>query len=108
MHRVIMDAPKGMHVDHINGNGLDNRRENLRLCTNSQNHMNRKTHRDSSSKYKGVSWNKRNSKWQAYIGSGIKRKNLGYFASESDAAKAYDIKAKECFGEFARLNLGEI
>lgn len=104
MHNLIFGK---MKVDHINGDGLDNRRENLRKCTNSQNMANSKKRIGTSSKYKGVCWCKRENKWSAYIYTNKKRKSLGYFKNQKDAAKAYDKKAVELFGSFARLNLNE-
>lgn len=105
MHRLIIDAPLGIFVDHINGNGLDNRRCNLRLCTHSQNHMNRKHHKDASSKYKGVSWHKPLKKWRTQIAVKQKGIHLGYFVSEIEAALAYNEAARIYFGEFAKLNI---
>jgi hypothetical protein len=102
MHRLIMNAPRGKQVDHINGNGLDNRRANLRLCTNAQNHRNRQPI-GGSSEYKGVYWDKTANKWNAGIWLG-KRKNLGYFVNEKDAALTYDEAARKFFGAFARTN----
>ena len=103
MHRVIMDAPKGMQVDHINHNGLYNRRCNLRLCTNSQNQHNRKP-QSGKSRFKGVSLDKRTNKWQVQIQHNNKRLRLGLFDNEIEAAKAYDAKAEELHREFACLN----
>ena len=108
----------GMHTqitgneltDHINGNGLDNRRENLRCCTQQQNTYNRiKQRSNTSSTYKGIYWNKRGQKWQAcvqvpVVSGGGRRKSLGYFADEIEAARAYDAAAREYYGEFAALN----
>ena len=96
-------------IDHINGIRDDNRIENLRECTRSQNSANapkRKSYdgKITSSKYKGVYWYKRYQKWKAQIGKDGKMIHLGYFDSERDAAKAYDSKAKELFGEFAAVN----
>lgn len=106
MHRLIMDAKMCQIIDHINGNGLDNRRENLRICTHSQNHQNQ--HNVSgASQYKGVCLSKSGKKWRAYIYDNGKRIHLGYFFTERAAARAYDNKAKKLFGEFAKLNLGE-
>ena len=107
MHRLVMNTPDGMDTDHINHNKLDNRRENLRVCTHqSNNSSQRKQQRPTTSKYKGVSrfryykqW-----KWRARIKvNGIQRV-LGYFDDEAEAARAYDEAAKESFGEFAQLN----
>lgn len=105
MHNFIMNCPKGLVVDHRNHNGFDNRRCNLRICTTAQNNMNQKLQRNTSSKYKGVSWYKRDKKWMAYIRLNGKRIYLGYYINEIDAAKTYDKKAKELFGKFAYLNL---
>jgi len=104
MHRLLLGAPDGMQVDHLNGNGLDNRRENLRLCTNRENQQNRaKQSKPSSSRFKGVSYHGRG-KWQAHIRANGVFRYLGLFASEDDAALAYNVAAKEHFGDFARLN----
>lgn len=103
MHRFLMGAEEGQTIDHINQNGLDNRRENLRFCTTSENLHNRSSI-GGSSKYKGVSRVK--NKWRSYIWQDYKRIHLGYFEKEEDAARAYDIKAVELFGEFAKLNFG--
>jgi len=105
MHQEIIDVPEGMVVDHINHDGMDNRRANLRAATYSQNLCNRKKRSGAkSSKYKGVSWKKKNRKWVARIGFEKKTIHLGYFHNEIDAAKAYDTAAKKYFGEFACLN----
>ena len=104
MHGLIMPAPDGQFVDHINGNGLDNRRENLRLVTHQQNSFNQK-HHGGSSKFKGVSIDRISGSWRAYITVDGKRKHLGRHGTEIDAAKAYDMAAKEFFGEYAKLNL---
>lgn len=104
MHRLIMNAPRDMEVDHINGDTLDNRRKNLRLATVKQNRMNRSKHKITSSQYKGVSWEKRSSKWRARIKLNRKFIYLGIFASEIDAANAYDKAAHIYHGEFARAN----
>ena len=103
MHRQITNAPKSMDVDHINHDTLFNCRCNLRVCTNSQNHQNQRKTRGTS-KYKGVSWYKDRQKWCAEICLNYKKYRLGTFINEIDAAKAYDKKAKELFGEFAKLN----
>jgi len=103
MHRMIMNEPKGMIVDHKDGNGLNNRRSNLRVCTTSQNHQNRRR-TFGSSRYKGVHWDKKSNKWAAAITDKGKYKFLGHFDDEVEAAKAYDKKASELFGEFAYLN----
>ena len=103
MHRVITAAPQGVEVDHINGDGLDNRRDNLRLCSRKENQRNKRV-TPHSSKYKGVTWNTSHGKWQARIRIDGRQKHLGYFTDEIDAGRAYDEAAVKAFGEFARLN----
>lgn len=103
MHRFILNFPDS-HIDHINGNPLDNRKSNLRLCTRSQNQHNRFKNRNSRSRYKGVSRDSQNKAWQARIKTNNKSQWLGRFITEEDAAKAYDDIAKQQHGEFARLN----
>ena len=107
MHRQILRLEPGdkREGDHKNHNTLDNRRSNLRICTNRQNSMNRKSIPNTTSKYKGVCWDKRDKKWKAAIKVNGKVKNLGYFADEEEAALTYNKVATEHFGEFAHLNL---
>lgn len=105
MHRIITKCEKGKVVDHINHDTTDNRKSNLRICTNNFNSMNsRKIKLNKSSVYKGVSWYKRDGIWTSYIMISRKRIYLGRFKCEIEAAKAYDKKAKELFGEYAYLN----
>ena len=106
MHRVILNAPAGLVVDHINHNGLDNRKANLRLCTVAQNNRNARpcTGPNKTSKYKGVSFDKNRNRFAASIKHHRKIYFLGRFKNETDAAKAYDKAAKKYFGEFAYLN----
>jgi hypothetical protein len=105
LHRDILDAHKGVYVDHINGNRLDNRKSNLRIVTARQNQYNkRKTTKETSSKYKGVCWIEKAKGWLAVIRVEGKRTNLGYFETEEAAAIAYNEKAKEFQGEFALFN----
>ncbi|MGB7582952.1 MAG: AP2 domain-containing protein [Sedimentisphaerales bacterium] len=105
LHREIMNPPKGLVVDHRNGDGLDNRRANLRLATHSQNMINRpKTKSKTTSKFVGVNFDKSRNKWAAKIHYENKKIWLGRFDSEIDAAKAYDEAAIKYHGEFARLN----
>jgi hypothetical protein len=104
MHRVITNAPKGLDCDHIDHNGLNNRKKNLRLCTRLQNSRNQRARKGGTSKYKGVYWHKDQKKWHAGISSCGKSYFLGSFDNEVDAAKAYDKKAKVLFGQFACLN----
>jgi hypothetical protein len=105
MHRIILglEIGDGKHTDHIDGNGLNNQRSNLRICTNAENRYNQKK-KQGSSIYKCVSWNKKTMKWISKITFKGKQIYLGSFNIEEDAAKAYDKKAMELFGEFARTN----
>jgi len=106
MHREVMNPPDHLYVDHINHNGLDNRKANLRLATPAQNVINRAIikRKTSPSKYKGICWHKHIRKWQAQICYGGKHKTVGYFVDETEAAKAYDNAARKYHGEFAVLN----
>jgi len=104
LHRIIMGDPKGFCVDHINHDGLDNRRCNLRIATQSQNCMNRLPYKEGSSRFKGVRWHKQNKLWEAVIWVKPKSIYLGCFTDEIAGAKAYDIAARKYFGEFASLN----
>ena len=104
IHRLIMDAPKGMEVDHINGNPLDNRKSNLRICTIAENLRNKGAGKNNTSGYKGVSWVKRNKRWLAQIKHNGKQVYIGHYKNKEEAARAYDKKAKELHGEYAYLN----
>ena len=104
LHREIMNAPDGVHVDHINGNGLDCTRSNMRLCTQAENKRNRKINSNSKSGYKGACWNKSVGKWQAHIQIDGKKIHLGLHDSAENAARAYDKAAIEYHGEFAKPN----
>lgn len=104
MHRFLLNSPKGMVTDHVNGNKLDNRYENIRLCIQKDNVKNR-TGCPGTSKYKGVSWEKRRKHWIAYISVDYKRIHIGSFKEEKDAAEAYNIAAKKHHGKYARLNV---
>lgn len=108
IHRYIMNAPRHLHVDHINGDRLDNRRENLRVCTQHQNNMSGSRKKNSKSLFKGVSPCHSNNKWRSTVTFNYKQHHAGYFQTEEEAAKAYDKKALELFGEFARLNFPEL
>lgn len=103
MHRLVMSAGAGQAIDHVNGDGLDNRRCNLRFSTQSQNLANIPKLRGTS-RYKGVYWDKSRAKWMARVRLSGVTKNLGRFDCEEDAAKAYDVAAYKEFGEFAVLN----
>jgi hypothetical protein len=100
MHRVLTGFPL---TDHINGDGLDNRRANLRAATKAQNGRNMRKTRGTS-RYKGVSWSKERSLWQADISTGHRRISLGRFSDEEVAGRAYDDAARSLFGDFAALN----
>ncbi len=106
MHREILHTPRDLLSDHKNRNGLDNRKSNLRSCTRSQNQHNRRPAHNGISRYKGVSLYKATGKWYARISINNKRIAIGHYIKEAEAAKAYDQKAKELFGNFAFLNYG--
>lgn len=104
LHRELLAAPESSYVDHINGDKMDNRKVNLRLCTNKDNTRNSSPHKDSSSVYKGVSWYSPTSNWTSRISADGFLYHLGRYPTELEAATAYDKKAKELFGEYAWLN----
>jgi len=104
MHRFILKAKRGEHVDHANMNGLDNQRSNIRICNNSQNHANTRLRSDNTTGYKGVSYITRDDRFQAKIQVNGHHMNLGYFTDPKLAAIAYNEAAVKHFGEFARLN----
>jgi len=104
MHRFILDTPKGMESDHKDLNKLNNQRYNLRICTTAQNQQNQKIKKGGTSKYKGVYWFKEKNNWCVQIKNNGNQVFIGRYDSEIEAAKKYDEKAKELFGEFARLN----
>lgn len=102
MHRLIMKASDPtVYVDHINGNPLDNRKQNLRLASNSQNQANRQKHKNHSSKYRGVTFNRKSNKWQAGIKVNGKSIHLGLHIIEEDAAEAYRKAAEFYFGDYS-------
>lgn len=108
MHRLIMGEPdQEWEVDHINHNGLDNRRQNLRLVSHQQNAMNQRGWESASSRYKGVTRNQESGVWIAKLNTNGHHMYLGRFDTEILAAHAYDTKAKEVFGEHAFLNFPE-
>ena len=106
MQFLILEKQDGLIIDHINMNGIDNRKENLRLCTKAENCQNRSIRKDSSSGYKGVFRTKNSKKnpWRARVTNNGKRINLGVFPSKKEASMAYNEKAKELFGDFAAIN----
>lgn len=104
MHRVLMGLPPGRTpiVDHVNGNGLDNQRANLRLATRSQNNANQDGQKRRRSRFKGVAL--QGGRWVARIRDNGRLRYLGSFERDTEAAAAYDAAAREVFGEFARTN----
>jgi hypothetical protein len=105
MHREVIDVPDDLFVDHINHNGWDNRKANLRPATAADNARNARHPRiNTTSKYRGIWYNKRKKRWRAGISLKGKTIHLGYFRKEIDAAKAYDKTAKKHYGQFAILN----
>ena len=104
MHRLILNAPDHLQIDHVDGNTLDNRRSNLRLATRSQNGANRRLSKNNTSGFTGVTWNKNWQKWEAQIKVRGERLALGGFASPEEAAAVYNRVALAHFGEFARLS----
>ncbi len=107
MHRFIMKPSRGMVIDHINHDGLDNRKANLRIVTHQQNTWNsRRGLRQGKSMYKGVSWDGNVRKWAATMRIEGKCRRLGFFKDEISAAKAYDAAAKKHRGEYALINFG--
>lgn len=107
LHRFVLNLglnDQKRTVDHINGNTLDNRKSNLRICTISENLRNLKLRKTNKSGYKGVNYHKHQKKWASRICINRKRIHLGYFTNEVDAAKAYDEASKKYHGEFGSLN----
>jgi len=105
MHRLIFGSKKGKIIDHIDRNGLNNCKKNLRFCTSAQNSYNRIGIKNTSSKYKGVTWDKKRLLWLSRIGFKYKTIFIGRFKKEKDAAIAYDKAAKKYFGKFCKTNL---
>lgn len=109
MHRFLMGAKPGQKVDHWNHNTLDNRRDNLRVCSSSQNNANRlKTVRVTSNRFKGVSWEEFTKRWKAQICVNGKHITLGRFDHDIEGAVAYDLAARKHFGQFACCNFPEV
>jgi hypothetical protein len=103
LHRVLINAPDDMEVDHISGDGLDNRKLNLRLATHAQNQHNQRIAINNTSGYKGASWDKTKRKWKAYIRFNGRLSNLGYFATSEAASEAYKAASAQLHGNFGRI-----
>lgn len=108
LHRFILPTPKGFVVDHIDGDGLNCQRKNLRACTVKENMRNQRPHRDSTSPYKGIWRIAGAATWAVQIWNGRKRNYVGSFRDPAEAAKVYDFVARQVFGPFARLNFPEV
>lgn len=106
LHRLLLNAPAGIEVDHIDRDKLNNRRSNLRLCTRHENARNVGNTRGRS-RFKGVSWHARSERWRAHICADCVVRFLGSYRDETDAARAYDLAAVRLHGAFAVLNLPE-
>jgi hypothetical protein len=105
MHRAIVNAAAGMVVDHIDHDGLNNTKRNLRSCTKAQNAYNQRPQKGRSSKFKGVCWHKHEQKWYSRIQDHGRQRSLGLFTNERAAAQARDEAARALHGEHAFLNL---
>lgn len=105
LHRFILNAPPNLEVDHINGNKLDCRKSNIRLCSRKQNVRSVPKRKDTTNKYKGTHFLKHRNKWISRIQIDGKRINSGYFNTEKEAAERYNSLAKRFFGDYAKLNI---
>lgn len=105
MHRLIMKPDKGMIIDHLDGDALNNQKNNLRICNHSENMRNRKLGKNNTSGYKGVSYQKRDNNWRSYIKFNNKTINIGTYTNPIDAARAYNEAAIKYHGKFAKLNI---
>jgi hypothetical protein len=103
LHRFLINAPEGSCVDHISGDTLDNRKSNLRICSLAENSRNSKLSKANTSGYKGVSFDKKNGKWRAFITKNRKQYSLGYFETPEEAYRAYCEASKKYHGEFGRI-----
>jgi len=101
LHRHIMSAPGGLFVDHVDGDGLNNRRANLRLCTHVQNQLNKGLSRRNTTGFKGVTRGECSGRWRAVITVNGRQRHLGTFDSPEEASAAYIAAAGELHGEFA-------
>ena len=106
MHRLILGLQPGdgRQCDHRDGDGLNNQRANLRVCTRTQNGCSSRKRKFGTSRHKGVSWHRRDHKWQSYVRVNKIQIHLGYYQTADEAARAYDAAAKEHYGEFALTN----
>lgn len=104
MHRAIMQTPVGVEIDHVNGDGLHNTRDNLRVCTHGNNTCNTGLRADNSSGFKGVYRVKKTGRFAACVRLNGRNLYQGGYATAEEAARAYDAAAREHFGKFARLN----
>lgn len=104
LSRFIMNPSEGMQVDHIDGNTFNNRKSNLRICTNAENSRNTKLYSTNTTGFRGVIWDKDLKRWKVRITVDFKRIYLGSYRNIEDAAKAYDKAALKYHGEFASLN----
>ena len=104
MHRIINETPDGLEVDHIDSNGLNNQKNNLRNCTHAQNLRNQKKNKNNTSGFKGVFWKKDKKKWQASLRVNNKDLHVGYYKDKINAAYAYNDAAIKYYGEFAKIN----
>lgn len=104
MHCLIANSPNGTDTDHKDGDRLNNKRSNLRICTHRENNSNQKLRKNNTTGYKGVHWYSARNKWQASICVNYKPIHLGYFKSVVEAASAYNKAALKYFGEFSKLN----
>jgi hypothetical protein len=103
LHRLIMNCPKNKEIDHIDGNGLNNQKSNLRICTHAENMKNSKKRKDNSSGFKGIHFIKQNKRWQARIQVNRKRMPLGCYKTPELAYQAYCKASKKYHGEFGRI-----
>ena len=103
MHREVLKTPHDMHTDHIDGDGLNNMRANLRICTIAENQRNRGKQSNSTSKFKGVTWQKVSNKWRARITVNGKKKHIGCYVTAEEAYRAYCEAAKKYHGGFAHI-----
>jgi hypothetical protein len=104
MHRVIINANEGEYIDHIDGDKLNNQKNNLRLCSYAQNNYNQNLPKRNITGFKGITQHPDTKRWRATIMHNYKIKHLGYFKEKLDAVKAYDKAALELFGDFAKTN----